>query len=96
VDGLYEDVRVVIGFSPDKILAGYEVAGIFGKKNGRRCFVRDIRGCLIFSAEAKAGKFFVKQGKICSRSRAPTTKILTQYDEKLADCSPATDIQTAS
>jgi hypothetical protein len=51
---------------------------------------------LNFSAEAKAGKFFVKQGKICSRSRAPTTKILTQYDEKFAACSPATKIQTAS
>jgi len=50
-----------------------------------------LRACLNFSAEAKASKFCFRQGKICSRSRVPTAKILTQHEAKFAACSPVTE-----
>jgi expansin (peptidoglycan-binding protein) len=60
----------------------------------KRCFhpAAGVRGCLKFSAAAKASKFHFRQGKICSHSRVPMAKILTPSEVKFAACSPVTEI----
>jgi hypothetical protein len=58
--------------------------------------VENLRACLDFGFEARASKFYFKEGKICSRSRVPTAKILTNFKTKIAVRSPKSEIQTCS
>jgi len=51
---------------------------------------------LNFGFEARASKFYFKKGKICSSSRVPTAKILTNFKTKFAVRSPNSETQTCS
>ena len=57
----------------------------------RKCCSKVKRVCLNFGVGARASKFCFRQGKICSYSREPIAKILTQSETKFAVRSPMSE-----
>ncbi len=68
----------------------------FGLDDAQKALLVRLRACSGFGFVAKASKFSFNEGKICSRSRAPTAKILTNSERKFAAWSPNLKSRTRS